>query len=167
MEAAIIMARNTKAPGLNKALKAFRVFHRMTQKNIAEKLELPASFVSEMETGKKTVTLSLVEKYASLFKVPSWEIVYLGEAYDRNRTRKGISGKRLDLLDWVTSDDTTDAVKLELKENSQLDPVVVSGSNVDEGYSEKEFGIVEKKQKNKVRTRKTSKTREENDLADI
>lgn len=140
------MTRNTKAPGINKALKAFRVFHRMTQKSIAEKLEVPASFVSEMETGKKAVTLSLVEKYASLFKVPSWEIVYLGEAYDRNRTRKGISGKLLDLIDWITSNDTDEAVKLELKDNN----LRKAPAN---NYSDSEFGTT----KSKARTRKTRK----------
>ena len=150
------MANNTTATGLNKALKAFRVFHRMTQKTIAEKIDVPTSFVSEMETGKKAVTLSLVEKYASLFKVPSWEIVYLGEAYDRNRTRKGISGKLLDLIDWVTSDDTVEAVKLDLTENNlQKAPV---GS-----YSDVEFGTVKEKNKSKTRTRKKGKTRKESD----
>ena len=158
------MAKNTAAPaGLNKALKAFRVFHRMTQKNIAEKLELPTSFVSEMETGKKAVTLSLIEKYASLFKVPSWEIVYLGEAYDRNRTRKGISGKLLDLIDWITTDETAEAVRLELTDSNLAKTPVVGAHETDskESYSEVEFGVTKKIPKSKGQTGK------ESNLADI
>ena len=101
--------------GRNKALKAFRVFNRMTQQALSEKLDLSKSFISEMESGKKPVTSQLIDRYADYFGVPSWEITYLAEAYDNKILANTFTSTLLKLLDWVMSDDSHDTVKLTAK----------------------------------------------------
>ncbi len=108
--------------GRNKALKAFRVFNRLTQKGLAEKLNLTKSFISEMENGKKPVTMQLVDRYAECFEVPDWEILYLGKAYENRLVGNRLTAKLLNLIDWITNDDAEESVKLNLKKKRKQTP---------------------------------------------
>ena len=91
-------------PSLNKALKVFRTFNRLNQSDLAEKLGVTKSFISEIESGKKNVTLKLVDKYANVFSVTSSEVVALAEAYDTHEYRSSPSSIFLKLIDWISTD---------------------------------------------------------------
>ena len=69
---------------LHLALRLMRVFHDLTQKELAELLGISKSHISEIEAGKKTPTLAVLERYASVFEVPVSSIFFLSENLDRD-----------------------------------------------------------------------------------
>ena len=52
--------------------KAYREYHGWTQAAMAESLEVKASVVSQMESGRFCPTADTIEKYADVFGV-TWE----------------------------------------------------------------------------------------------
>ncbi|WP_295394428.1 helix-turn-helix transcriptional regulator [uncultured Thiodictyon sp.] len=92
---------------IGKALRTMRVFHDLTQKDLAEKLEISTSHLSEIESGKKSPTLSLLERYANVFNIPISSILFFSENMDLEnprleKARVMISSKVLALLNFIT-----------------------------------------------------------------
>ena len=56
---------------LNEALRLIRVFHDISQKDLAARLGIGAPYLSEIEAGKKEPTLQLLRRYADGFKMPT------------------------------------------------------------------------------------------------
>lgn len=50
-------------------LKEARVFAKMKQKDVAEKLNKPQSYISKIETGQQRVDVIELKKIAKLYKV--------------------------------------------------------------------------------------------------
>ena len=67
---------------LHLALRLMRVFHDLTQKELAELLGISKSHISEIESRKKTPTLAVLARYASVFEVPVSSILFLSENLD-------------------------------------------------------------------------------------
>lgn len=90
---------------LDNALKMIRVFHNLSQKELAERLSIVPSFLSEIETGKKQPTLALLQKYSEEFKIPVSSIMYFSESLKDGtigeRTRVSVSRKVLALLNFI------------------------------------------------------------------
>lgn len=55
---------------MSEALRLIRVFHDFNQTEMALKLEISNSYLSEIETGKKSVTIELLKKYCNVLNVP-------------------------------------------------------------------------------------------------
>ena len=55
---------------INEALRLLRVFHDLKQFEMAEKLGISKSHISEIEKGSKSPSLDLIERYASEFSIP-------------------------------------------------------------------------------------------------
>lgn len=108
--------------GRNKAVKAFRVFNGLTQQQISESLGLPKSFISEMENGKKPVTIQVIDRYAEYFKVQAWEIVYLGKVYDSKSKQSRFTKMLLTLIEWISDTEAPAALRLPLKSKSSGTP---------------------------------------------
>ena len=91
---------------LNEALRLIRSFHDMNQTDLAERLGISNSYLSELESGKKTPTLEVIEKYAEVFKMPSSSILFFSEQLNNGekseKTRKQISKKVIKILEWVS-----------------------------------------------------------------
>jgi len=90
---------------LNKALKLIRVFHDLTQKELAEKLGISKSHISEIESGKKTPTLAVLNRYAEFFQVPVSSIMFLSENLDNDVNPNEIMQKLRSstiMLNWLT-----------------------------------------------------------------
>jgi transcriptional regulator with XRE-family HTH domain len=85
------------------ALKLLRTSHDFSQKELAQKLKVSSSYLSEIESGKKTPSLVLLERYGELFEVPVSSIVFLAENIERQpQNRKAlVSLKVVALLDFV------------------------------------------------------------------
>lgn len=90
---------------LNKSLKVFRTFHRLNQTELAEKLDVSKSFISEIESGKRVATLKLVNKYADVFNVSASEILFLAENYENQASSFTPSNIILKMMDWISNDD--------------------------------------------------------------
>ncbi|MCA9422172.1 MAG: helix-turn-helix transcriptional regulator [Nitrospira sp.] len=92
---------------LNEALRLIRVFHDLNQKDLADKLGISNSYLSEIESGKKTPTLEVIEKYSEVFNMPSSSILFFSENLDSGekseKTKKSISNKVIKILDWISA----------------------------------------------------------------
>ena len=91
---------------INDALRMIRVFHDLRQNELAEKLCIAPSYLSEIEHGKKQPTLQLLEAYAAEFSMPVSSIMFFSEHMDSDstdRTRTQISRKALALLNFIAT----------------------------------------------------------------
>ena len=88
---------------LYRALKLLRTSHDFKQKELAKKLGISASHLSEIESGQKTPSLVLLERYGKVFEVPVSSILFLAENIDcqPNNSQALVSLKVLALLRFV------------------------------------------------------------------
>lgn len=89
---------------INRALRLLRTYHNFKQKDLATKLSLSPSHLSEIEAGTKPVSYELLEKYAVVFKIPVSAITLFSEAADAAPGKKfvaTVSDKALSLLEWL------------------------------------------------------------------
>jgi len=92
---------------INRALKVIRQFHEMKQVELAEKLDISKSYLSEIESGKKPVSYELLEKYSAIFDIQASSLVFFSETLnskDRlsDKFRSAVAGKVLKIMEWVT-----------------------------------------------------------------
>ena len=64
---------------INEALRLIRVFHDLKQNELAEKLEVSKSHISEIENGRKVPSLDLIKRYSNTFKMPVSSIMFFAE----------------------------------------------------------------------------------------
>jgi transcriptional regulator with XRE-family HTH domain len=91
---------------LNRALRLLRTYHQLTQVELAKRLSISNSYLSEIESGDKSPSLELLEKYAILFKMPVSSIMLFSESINDERKagaklRVGAADKILRLLEWL------------------------------------------------------------------
>lgn len=88
---------------LDKALKTIREIHQIPQGELAERLGISKSHLSELENGKKkNVSVELLKKYAEVFDVPPSTFLSFMEALEgESERRKGRARKLLQVLQWT------------------------------------------------------------------
>ncbi len=90
---------------LGEGLRLIRVFHDIQQKELADKLGVAQSYISEIESGKKQPTIPILEKYATFFDIPVSSILFFSEAIEENKfsekVRVSVSKKVLKILDFI------------------------------------------------------------------
>lgn len=91
------------------ALKVVRQYHNLSQIELAAKLCISNSYLSELESGKKEPTLDILNRYASEFKVPLSSLVVFSETLEGKQThskaRSFISKKMIKILEWISDVD--------------------------------------------------------------
>ncbi|WP_043159631.1 helix-turn-helix transcriptional regulator [Bradyrhizobium sp. Ai1a-2] len=98
----------------DRALKLIRQYHRLSQAELADSLNLSRSFVSELEkSGGKKPSIDVLERYASHFKIPVSSLLLFAERSGssdlRERSRTYAADKVLKMLEWLeetTNDET-------------------------------------------------------------
>lgn len=90
---------------LGEALRLIRVYHDLTQTQLSFELGVSNSFLSEIESGKKTPTLELLSKYGERFQIPLSSLLFFSENLEKSKLtsgiRTGVARKVLSLLNWV------------------------------------------------------------------
>ena len=90
---------------INDALRLLRVFGGFSQTELAQKLGVTKSWISEIEAGHKSPTLSLLENYATVFEMPLSSILFFSEHIEKGRageaTRAFVSKKILSILNYI------------------------------------------------------------------
>lgn len=87
---------------LHSALRTIREIHRFQQSEMAEKLHISRSHLSEIESGKKGVSVELLTRYADAFDVPASTLLSFAEALDGPSPRRQENAKKLlGVLNWV------------------------------------------------------------------
>jgi len=93
----------------DEALRLVRVFHDMNQTKLADRLGISRSYLSEIESGKKSPTLELLQKYAETFNMPLSSLLFFAEnistATCSDSVRAAIAGKALKMLQWIAAKD--------------------------------------------------------------
>jgi transcriptional regulator with XRE-family HTH domain len=73
---------------LYEALRLLRVFHDLKQNELAERLNVSKSYISEIEKGNRTPSLDLIDRYAQVFKVPVSSIMFFSEQIESAQKEK-------------------------------------------------------------------------------
>lgn len=91
----------------DRALKTIRLYHRLSQSDLAEQIQISRSYLNEIERGKKEPSLDVLNKYASRFDVPLSSLMLFAErtqdkTYDKARVF--LADKVLKMLEWLAED---------------------------------------------------------------
>lgn len=94
---------------ISNALKVMRKYHNISQTQLAIKLSISGSYLSELESGKKEPTLDVLHRYSEVFQVPLSSLVVFSETLDGSQSvskaRSFFSKKMLKILDWISDQD--------------------------------------------------------------
>jgi transcriptional regulator with XRE-family HTH domain len=98
---------------LHRALRLLRTYHHLKQTELAERLGISGSYLSEIEAGDKEPSMDLLMKYAEIFKMPVSSILLFSEKMEeggkrRTKLRVEAADKILRLLEFL---EERDAVK--------------------------------------------------------
>lgn len=86
---------------IGKALKRTRQFHRLSQAKLATDLKISKSYLSELESGKKTPTIDVLEKYSKVFEVPTSSFLMFAESMETGEVKFKPARKALRIMDWI------------------------------------------------------------------
>lgn len=91
---------------IHRALKLLRSYHGLKQKDLAERLDLSPSHLSEIEAGTKPVSYDLLERYAKVFDMPVSSIAIFAETAEKRGKKSQalqakITQKAVQLLEWL------------------------------------------------------------------
>lgn len=90
---------------LHRALKTLRSFHRLSQVELARRLNISNSYLSEIESGIKKPGLDLLEQYEVVFQIPVSSILLFSEELGQNTLGRRIqvkaANKVLKMLEWI------------------------------------------------------------------
>lgn len=85
---------------LMKALKSIRLYYQISQIELARKLDISRSYLCEIESGKKDVSLKILSSYSSVFGIQLASILLIDEALKTGRPIKVIAS---DCIEKATS----------------------------------------------------------------
>lgn len=92
---------------LNEALKQIRLFHQLKQVELAEELGISKSYLSELESGRKSLSMDLLHKYAEVFSVPASSLLMFSENLDAVKSSDSLrikcAGKIIKIMEWVNA----------------------------------------------------------------
>lgn len=92
---------------LNDALRLVRVYHDLSLGEASKKVGLSKSYVSEIENGRKKVTMEVLEKYATAFDLPMSSLMLFAERKSDgtpvSARRAFVADKAVKMLDWIAS----------------------------------------------------------------
>ena len=67
---------------MGEALRLLRIFKGYKSAELAKKLELSQSYVSELENGKKQPTMEVLDKYAKVFEMKKSTLMLFAESLE-------------------------------------------------------------------------------------
>jgi len=91
---------------INRAIKLFRQHDQMTKGEVASRLSISKSNVSEIESGKKAINVELIKKFAVLYGIPVSSLVFFSESLSTHESkipkkfRNFVSAKVLRVVEW-------------------------------------------------------------------
>lgn len=93
---------------LHTALRLTREFHRMKQVDLAVQLQISRSYLSEIESGRKPISVALLDRYAQVFNVPASTFLLFKDAVMEPTTKgQAVRAKRLlQFFQWVAHENT-------------------------------------------------------------
>ncbi len=98
---------------IHQALKKIREFHNIKQSELSMQLGISNSYLSEIESGKKSPSLELLDKYSEVFNIPVSSLILFSETLDDEEAKlsKRFKVKStqliLKILDWSNTIEST------------------------------------------------------------
>jgi len=90
---------------INKALKQIRIFHQIKQADLASSLDISRSYLSEIESGHKSVSIDILNKYAEIFSIPTSSLLLFSENYGKSKISESFravcANKIVQIMEWV------------------------------------------------------------------
>jgi transcriptional regulator with XRE-family HTH domain len=84
-----------------------RAFHDLNKTQVAQRVGLSKSYITELERGDKKVTLEVLQKYADAFNIPVSSLMFFAEqaadAPSTDKVRTAVAGKVVKMLDWIVT----------------------------------------------------------------
>lgn len=103
----------TKRPMLNDALRLLRLYLGLSQKQIANQLNLSQSMISEIESGAKSVSMEVLERYSTKLNVRMSQLLFFAEELEvepvKSRGKLIVATRVLALLDSLSPKEIVDA----------------------------------------------------------
>lgn len=91
---------------LNEALRLVRVYHDMSKSDLARELGISRSMITEIESGRKSVTLDTLHKYSEYFEIPASSLMLFAERTQESnftdRAQSFVAEKALKMLEWMS-----------------------------------------------------------------
>lgn len=92
---------------LHKSLRLIRIFHDVNQNQLAEKCGISKSYLSEIESGKKPISIELLEKYSKIFHIPVSSLILFSEELNSNKfsekNRVFAVRKIVKIMEWLVA----------------------------------------------------------------
>ncbi len=92
-----------KRPMINDALRLVRLYWGYSQVELAQKLELSQSMISEIERGSKPVSLDVIERYSLKLGIRMSQLLFFAEELEKEPVRHSgkliVASKVLKLLE--------------------------------------------------------------------
>ena len=86
---------------LGEALRLIRVFHDCKTAELAQGLDISASYISEIEAGKKIPSMETLQKYADYFETKVSAILFFSEDLEKDKKRIGRAAVRKTLMRFL------------------------------------------------------------------
>ena len=92
---------------MNRALRLIRVYHDLSLSDAAQRIGLSKSYISEIERGRKKVSLEVLTKYSLAFDIPISSMMLFAERIEdgkfSEKSRAYVADKALKMLDWIAT----------------------------------------------------------------
>lgn len=69
---------------INESLRVLRKFWGLSQNELAHAIGVSQSYLSEVESGKKDVTMDLLQKYSDCLNVPMSSLLFFAETLEEH-----------------------------------------------------------------------------------
>jgi len=90
---------------LNDAFRLIRLFHNKTQRELADKLDISISYLSELEAGNRRINFEIISKYSEVFNIPASSLLLFSEHLESGKItekmRVAMAKKITNILNWV------------------------------------------------------------------
>lgn len=100
---------------MNRALRLIRVYHDLNLSDAAQRIGLSKSYISEIERGRKKVSLDVLTKYSLAFDIPISSMMLFAERIEdgtfSERSRAYVADKALKMLDWIATITSNDEAR--------------------------------------------------------
>ncbi len=94
---------------LGKVLRHIRVFNNYSQTDLANKLKVSRSYMSEIESGIKVPTIEFLQKYSDFANIPLSNIILFAEQKSnkgiKSKMRRSLTRAAINLLDWIVGEE--------------------------------------------------------------
>jgi len=92
---------------IHRTLRLTREFHRMKQVDLARRLGISQSYLSEIEKGAKPPSMEIIQGFSSVFRIPASTFFMMEEndGTKASKERKDRAKRLLDFFEWILQEE--------------------------------------------------------------